>query len=47
VPRDQSLETALRLLGTRPLLPVVHRADPGRLEGVVTLDDILAVYRGE
>jgi CIC family chloride channel protein len=46
VHRDQSLETALRLLGTRPLLPVVHRADPGRLEGVVTLDDILAVYRG-
>jgi CIC family chloride channel protein len=45
VHRDQPLETALRLLGTSPLLPVVHRADPRRLEGVVTLDDILAVYR--
>jgi CIC family chloride channel protein len=45
VHRDQPLETALRLLGTRPLLPVVHRADPARLEGIVTLDDILAVYR--
>jgi CBS domain-containing protein len=45
VHRDQPLDTALRLLGDRPLLPVVHRADPSHLEGVLTLDDILANYR--
>jgi len=45
VHRDQPLETALRLLGDRPLLPVVHRADPSRLEGVIGLDDILAAYK--
>ncbi len=28
-----------------PLLPVVHRADLSRLEGVITLDDILRAYR--
>ena len=45
VHRDQPLDTALRLLRNRPLLPVVHRAQRTRIEGVVTLDDILAVYR--
>ena len=45
VHRDQPLDTALRLLRNRPLLPVVHRADRTRIEGVITLDDILAVYR--
>jgi chloride channel protein, CIC family len=38
---DQSIETALRVLRGRPLVPVVHRADPGRLVGVVALDDVL------
>ena len=45
VHRDQSLDTALRLLRDRPLLPVVHRADPSRLEGVLALEDILRAYR--
>jgi chloride channel protein, CIC family len=45
VHRDQPLDTALRLLRNRPLLPVVHRAQRTRIEGVVTLEDILAVYR--
>ena len=45
VHRDQSLDTALRLLRDRPLLPVVHRADPSRLEGVLALEDILKAYR--
>ena len=45
VHRDQPLDTALRLLRNRPLLPVVHRADRTRIEGVITLDDILAAYR--
>lgn len=43
--RDQPLDLALRLLRDHPLLPVVHRADSARLEGVVTLDGILAAYR--
>ena len=45
VHRDQPLDTALRLLRNRPLLPVVHRADRTRIEGVITLEDILGVYR--
>ena len=41
---DQSLETALRLLHGRRLIPVVHRADPKRIVGVLTLDDVLQAY---
>jgi CBS domain-containing protein len=35
--RDQSLEEALHAMGDWPALPVVNRADLGRLEGVITL----------
>ena len=42
---DQPLDVALRSLGDRPLLPVVHRADFGRLEGAINLPDILRAYR--
>ncbi len=42
---DQTLEVALRRIGEYPLLPVVHRADFSRLEGVIALQDILKVYR--
>ena len=42
---DQTLETALRRMGDYPLLPVVHRADFSQLEGVVSLQDILKIYR--
>jgi len=42
---DQSLDLALRLLRDSEFLPVVHRADPRRLLGVVGLQDILSVYR--
>ena len=45
VHRDQPLDTALRLLRNRPILPVVHREDRRRIEGVITLEDILRVYR--
>jgi CIC family chloride channel protein len=41
---DQSLETALRLLHGRRLIPVVHRADSKRIVGVLTLDDVLQAY---
>jgi chloride channel protein, CIC family len=42
---DEPLDAALAALGDAPLLPVVHRAEPGRLVGVVSLEDILATYR--
>jgi len=45
---DHPLEAALRLVREWwPLLPVVHRADSSRLLGVLSLDDILATYRGD
>lgn len=43
---DHPLDTALRVIGDRPLLPVVHRADFQRLLGVVSVDDIMRAYRG-
>jgi chloride channel protein, CIC family len=43
---DHPLDTALRLIGEWPLLPVVHRADSQRLLGVVSLDDVMRAYRG-
>lgn len=42
---DYHLETALRYVDEWPLLPVVSRADPQRLEGVVSKDDVLRRYR--
>jgi CBS domain-containing protein len=38
---DQPLETALRLIQGRPVLPVVHRADPRQIVGVISLNDIV------
>ncbi len=42
---DQPLDLALREIGDWPVLPVVHRADFARLEGLLTLEDVLAAYR--
>ena len=42
---DTPLEAALRSLRGHELLPVVHRADQSKLEGVITLDLILRAYR--
>jgi CBS domain-containing protein len=42
---DQGLDEALRRIGDWPLLPVVSRADFRKLEGVVSLTDILEAYR--
>jgi CBS domain-containing protein len=42
---DQPLDHALRVLGDAPLLAVVSRADLAKLEGVVSLADILNTYR--
>jgi CIC family chloride channel protein len=43
---DHPLDTALRLIGEWPLLPVVHRAELQRLLGVVSLNDVMRAYRG-
>jgi CIC family chloride channel protein len=43
---DHPLDTALRLIGGRQLLPVVHRANVQQLLGVVSLDDVMRAYRG-
>jgi len=43
---DFTLDTALRIIGQWPLVPVVHRADFQRLVGVLALEDIVRAYRG-
>jgi CIC family chloride channel protein len=43
--RDMSLEEALHWAGDWPALPVLSRADLSKLEGIVTLDDILKAFR--
>jgi chloride channel protein, CIC family len=42
---DHPLEMALRYVDRWPLVPVVSRADFGKLEGVISQRDILARYR--
>jgi CIC family chloride channel protein len=41
---DQPLYIALRQIGDAPFLPVVHRADFRKLQGVISLSDILTTY---
>jgi chloride channel protein, CIC family len=41
---DQSVDLAMRLMRDWPYLPVVHRADARRLEGVLSLSDVLNSY---
>jgi CBS domain-containing protein len=42
---DLTLEAALRHVYQAALVPVVHRADFRRLEGVISHDDVLEKYR--
>ena len=42
---DMTLEAALRYVYQVPLVPVVHRADFGRLEGVISREDVLEKYK--
>jgi CIC family chloride channel protein len=42
---DHPLETVLRYVDQWPVVPVVNRADLGKLEGVVTQRDVLERYR--
>ena len=43
--RDMSLEEALHWAGDWPALPVLSRADLSKLEGALTLDDILKAFK--
>ena len=43
---DHPLDTALRLIGEWPVLPVLHRANLQQLLGVISLDDVMRAYRG-
>ncbi len=42
---DQPLDLALRLIRDWPQVPVVHRADARRLEGVLSVADVLISYQ--
>jgi len=42
---DHPLDVALRRIGDLPFIPVVHRADFTKLEGVVSLEGILKAFR--
>lgn len=42
---DQPLDESLAAVQSGPVVPVVSRVDPGKLEGVLTLEDVLAAYR--
>lgn len=42
---DIPLEAALRSFRGHEILPVVHRADQGKIEGVLTMDLVLRAYR--
>lgn len=42
---DQPLDWALSKMNDWPLLPVVSRADFGKLEGVLSIDDVLRAYK--
>jgi len=44
---DQPLDSAIGFAQSRPVVPVVSRADPGKLEGVLTLKDVLETFRQE
>lgn len=44
---DLALEETLPHFRRWPVLPIVHRADPGLLEGVVTQQDVLRCYQDQ
>lgn len=42
---DHALDVALRYVRDSAVLPVVNRADGRKLEGIISLEDVLAAYR--
>ena len=41
---DQPVDAAMRFLGAHPLLPIASRADPDRLVGTLSLQDVRRAY---
>jgi hypothetical protein len=41
---DQHLDDALRRVGDWPVLPVVSRADSQKVQGIISLSDILDAF---
>ena len=42
---DQPLETAMHHMHDWPFLPVVHRAEPRQVVGVISMPDVVSTYR--
>jgi len=42
---DNTLEVAMQRIHDWPFLPVVHRADPRQVIGIISLQDVLGAYR--
>ena len=42
---DHPLDVALHYVQDYPVLPVVHRADTRKLEGIIGMEDVLQAYR--
>jgi chloride channel protein, CIC family len=43
---DLPLDAALRFVQTYPMIPVVNRANPQRLEGIISSQSVFAKYGG-
>jgi CBS domain-containing protein len=41
---DNRLEVALRHIGQWPFLPVMHRADPRQLVGLISMRDVMGAF---
>jgi CBS domain-containing protein len=41
---DNRLEVALRRIGQWPFLPVMHRADPKQLVGLISMRDVMGTF---
>jgi chloride channel protein, CIC family len=44
---DLPLDVALRYVNLVPIVPVVHRADPRRLEGIITREAVMVRYQSD
>jgi len=44
---DLPLDVALRYVNQVPIVPVVHRADPRRLEGIITREAVMVRYQSD
>jgi hypothetical protein len=42
---DNQLEIAMQRMNEWPFLPVVHRADPRQVIGVISMQDVVKAYK--